>query len=69
MRTVTLLFDALFALGGIAAFGFLAWGGWLAFIHSRGFVPEDGGRFGYPHGRRARRVVRLGTARVTSVRR
>lgn len=69
METLNVLLDALFALGGIAAFGFLAWGGWLVFSHSRGFVAEDEGRLAHPHRRRARRIVRLGTARVTSVRR
>lgn len=69
METLRLLLDALFALGGIAAFAFLAWGGWLVFLHSRGFVAEGEGRFAHPHRRRARRIVRLGTARVTHVRR
>ena len=29
MEPFIVLLDALFALGGVAAFGFLAWGGWL----------------------------------------
>jgi hypothetical protein len=58
MTALTALLDALFALGGIAAFGFLAWGGWLAFTHSRGFVAEGQGRFEHRHRRRARREVR-----------
>jgi hypothetical protein len=59
MATLTLFLDALFALGGVAAFGFLAWGGWLAFLHSRGFVPEAEGRFEHRHRRRARQSPRL----------
>jgi hypothetical protein len=59
METLTVLLDALFALGGVVAFGFLAWGGWLAFAHSRGFVPEGQGRFEHRHRRRARKAVRL----------
>jgi hypothetical protein len=50
METLKLLLDALFALGGIAAFAFLAWGGWLVFLHSRGFVAEGEGRFAHPTG-------------------
>jgi hypothetical protein len=41
METLIVLLDALFALGGVAAFGFLAWGGRLVFIHSRGFVAGE----------------------------
>jgi hypothetical protein len=59
METLRVLLDALFALGGIAAFGFLAWGGWLVFIRSRGFVAEGAGRFEYRHRRRARKQARL----------
>jgi hypothetical protein len=59
MTTLTLLLDALFALGEVAAFGFLAWGGWLVFIHSRGFVAEGQGRFEHRHRRRARKEARL----------
>ena len=44
METLIVLLDALFALGGVAAFGFLAWGGRLVFVHSRGFVAESEGR-------------------------
>jgi hypothetical protein len=62
METLTMLLDALFALGGVAAFGFLAWGGRLVFIHSRGFVAEGEGRFEHRHRRRARQAPRL-TAR------
>ncbi|MFO1364208.1 MAG: hypothetical protein U1F45_17420 [Burkholderiales bacterium] len=54
----TLLIDALFALGGIAALGFLAYGGWLALIHSRGFPQEGQGRFEHRHVRRARQMPR-----------
>ena len=59
MPTFRMLLDALFALGGIAAFGFLAWGARLVFIHSRGFVAECEGRFQHRHRRRARRAARL----------
>ncbi len=59
MATLTLLLDALFALGGIAAFGFLAWGARLAFLHSRGFVAEGEGRFRQQHRRRGRGAQRL----------
>jgi hypothetical protein len=58
MSTLKML-DVLFALGGIAAFGFLAWGAWLVFSHSRGFVAECEGRFEHRHRRRARRTARL----------
>jgi hypothetical protein len=61
MPTLKMVLDALFALGGIAAFGLLAWGAWLVFIHSRGFVGECEGRFEYRHRRRARRTARLAT--------
>jgi hypothetical protein len=59
VETLTVLLDALFALGGVAALGFLAWGGWLVFIHSRGFVAEAEGRFEHRHRRRARRAARV----------
>ncbi len=59
METLTVLLDALFALGGIAAFGFVAWGGWLVLTHSRGFVAEGQGRFEHRHRRRARQAARL----------
>ena len=59
MDTLIVLLDALFALGGIAAFGFLAWGGSLVFTHSRGFIAEGQGRFEHRHRRRARRTARL----------
>jgi hypothetical protein len=51
--------DVAFALGGVAAFGFLAFGAWLVFRHSTGFVPEGQGRFEYRHRRRARRKPRV----------
>ncbi|MGH8682613.1 MAG: hypothetical protein ACREVP_14045 [Burkholderiales bacterium] len=51
--------DVVFALGGVAAFGFLAFGAWLVFKHSTGFVPEGQGRFESRHRRRARREPRL----------
>ena len=59
METLIVLLDALFALGGVAAFGFLAWGGRLVFMHSRGFVAESEGRFEHRHRRRARQSPRL----------
>ncbi len=59
METLTVVLDALFALGGVAAFGFLAWGGWLVFIDSRGFIAEGQGRFEHRHRRRARQAPRL----------
>ncbi len=52
------LLDALFAFGGIAALGFLAYGGWLAFTHSQGFLQEGQGRFERRHVRRARQAQR-----------
>ena len=66
METLTLLLDALFALGGVAAFGFLAWGGRLVFIHSRGFVAEGEGRFEHRHRRRARQSPRRKADEVRS---
>ena len=59
MEPFIVVLDALFALGGVAAFGFLAWGGWLVFSHSRGFVAEGEGRFEHQHRRRARQSPRL----------
>jgi hypothetical protein len=59
METLTILLDALFVFGGILAFGFLAWGGWLVLTHSRGFVAEGQGRFEHRHRRRARQAARL----------
>jgi hypothetical protein len=59
MATPTALLDALFALGGVVAFGFLAWGAWLTLTHAHGPVAEGHGRFAYRHRRRARRAVRL----------
>lgn len=53
-----LLADVLFALGQIAALGFAAYGGWLAFRHSGGFLPEGEGRFEHRHVRHARRTPR-----------
>lgn len=58
MATLTVVLDALFALGGVASFGFLAWGSWLVFTHSRGFVAEGEGRFEHRHRRRAREAAR-----------
>jgi hypothetical protein len=66
METLTVLLDALFALGGVAAFGFLAWGGRLVFLHSRGFVAEGEGRFEHRHRRRARQSPRLAADEVHS---
>jgi hypothetical protein len=59
MEWLRLVLNVLFAVGGIAAFGFLAFGAWLAFKHASGFVAEGQGRFGYPHRRRARRQPRV----------
>lgn len=64
--TLTVLLDALFALGGVAAFGFLAWGGWLCLARWRGFAAEDQGRFAHPHRRRARRAPRLAAKQARS---
>lgn len=66
MEAFIVLLDALFALGGVAAFGFLAWGGWLVFIHSRGFVAEGEGRFEHQHRRRARQSPRLKPGKAQS---
>jgi hypothetical protein len=67
METLIVLLDVLFALGGVAAFGFLAWGGRLVFVHSRGFVAEGEGRFEHQHRRRARQSPRLKANRLHSV--
>jgi hypothetical protein len=53
-----LLADVLFALGQIAALGFAAYGAWLAFRHSHGFLPEGEGRFEHRHVRHARQTPR-----------
>jgi hypothetical protein len=53
-----LLADWLFALGQIAALGFAAYGGWLAFRHAHGFLPEGEGRFEYRHVRHGRQSPR-----------
>jgi hypothetical protein len=53
-----LLADVLFALGQIAALGFAAYGGWLAFRYSHGFLPEGKGRFEHRHVRHARQTPR-----------
>jgi hypothetical protein len=59
MGWLTLILDVIFALGGIAAFGFLAFGAWLAHKHSPGFLAEGQGRFAQQHRRRARRAPRV----------
>lgn len=55
---MALLADVLFALGQIAALGFAACGGWLAFRHAHGFPPEGEGRFEHRHARHARQAPR-----------
>ncbi|HLB14380.1 MAG TPA: hypothetical protein VJM14_05560 [Burkholderiales bacterium] len=60
MGSLRLVLDVVFAVGGVAAFGFLAFGAWLVFKHSTGFVPEGQGRFENRHRRRARREPRIG---------
>ena len=60
MGSLRLVLDVVFAVGGVAAFGFLAFGAWLVFKHSAGFVPEGQGRFENRHRRRARREPRIG---------
>lgn len=50
------LMDVLFTFGGIAALGFLAYGGWRAF--RQGFLPEAQGRFEHRHVRHARQAPR-----------
>lgn len=58
MEGIYILLEMLFALGGIAAFGFVAWGGWLSFRHAQGFVTEGQGRFEHQHRRRVRTAPR-----------
>jgi hypothetical protein len=58
MGWLRLVLDVVFTVGGVAAFGFLAFGAWLVFKHSTGFVPEGQGRFENRHRRRARRQPR-----------
>jgi hypothetical protein len=62
MGWLRLVLDAVFALGGVAAFGILAFGAWLVFKHSTGFVAEGQGRFDNRHRRRARREPRATAA-------
>jgi hypothetical protein len=59
MGWLRLVLDVVFTVGGVAAFGFLAFGAWLVFKHSTGFVPEGQGRFENRHRRRARRQPRV----------
>jgi hypothetical protein len=58
------LLDGVMALGGIAAFGFVAFGAWLALRHATGFVGEGIGRFAHRHRRRARRTPRTSAQRI-----
>jgi len=58
------LLDAVFALGGIAAFGFVAFGAWLALAHATGFAGEGIGRFAHRHRRRARQTPRASDHRM-----
>jgi len=67
MGWLRLVLDAVFAVGGAAAFGFLAFGAWLVFKHSTGFVAEGQGRFENQHRRRARREPRLPAGKGTLV--
>jgi hypothetical protein len=64
MDSIVWLLDVLFAFGGITALGFLAYGGWLAFGHSQGFLQEGQGRFEQRHVRRARHKARRAVARA-----
>jgi hypothetical protein len=64
VETLKLLVDALFALGQVAALGFVAYGGWLAFMYAQGFLQEGQGRFEHRHRRRARHEPR-GAAGMT----
>jgi hypothetical protein len=64
MESLAWLIDALFAFGGIAALGFLAYGGWRAFTHSQGFLQEGQGRFEHRHVRRARHKPRGAVSRA-----
>jgi hypothetical protein len=59
MGWLTVVLDVVFALGGIAAFGFLAFGAWLSFKHSPWFLNEGQGRFAQQHRRRARQAPRV----------
>jgi hypothetical protein len=59
MEWLISVLDVIFALAGVAAFGFLAFGAWLVVRHSTGFVGEDEGRFASPHRRRGRRAPRV----------
>jgi len=63
MEGIYMLLEMLLALGGIAASGFVAWGGWLAFRHSR-FVAEGQGRFEQQHRRKMRAVPRRPASRL-----
>jgi hypothetical protein len=58
MAWLTQVLDVVFALGGIAGFGFLAFGAWLTYRHSTGFLGEGQGRFAHQHRRRARQTPR-----------
>ena len=60
------LLDAVFALGGIGAFGFVAYGAWLALRHATGFVGEGIGRFAHRHRRRARQTPRTSDRRMST---
>ncbi len=59
MGWLTLVLDVVFALGGVAAFGFLAFGAWHAYRHWAGFLVEGQGRFAARHRHRARREPRM----------
>jgi hypothetical protein len=65
MESIAFLVDLLFVLGQVAALAFVAFGGWLAFTHAQGFLPEGKGRFEHRHRRRARHEAR-GAAGMTS---
>jgi hypothetical protein len=58
MEWITLFADLLFVLGQVAALGFTAFGGWLAFSHVQSFLQEGEGRFEHRHRRRARHKTR-----------
>lgn len=58
MESLGHLVDVLFALGQVAALGFVAYGGWLAFTYAHGFLSEGQGRFQHRHRRRARHAPR-----------
>lgn len=64
MEGIYIALGMAFAAGGIAALGFIAWGGWLAFRHSR-FVAEGQGRFEHRHRRRARIAPRESVSWLT----